>query len=402
MADKVETEEKPDPNLAEADKDNQPADDADKDADKGGKDASDDGGDSIFDGLDDDSKGKDQDKPKGKQKAEESPDKSDKTDKDADAKGKQDGKPDGKPEGEDGDAEDGKDGERLAPDTKWRDRLADRILAGQKDKLSAAKFEKRREAVVTQLKRFKSMDDAVYSGFSAMEKIRSGDHKKPPENASETDLAGWRKDNDIPEKPEDYVIPKISGYELTEKDEPAIESFRSVAHGMNITQTQAKALIEWKLQQDLDAQAEYDSQLKKQDRADKEACNDALRSEYGIAEFKPHLKVAERLLGDDEVFGEEAKTMILTARYYDTESGTWHRLTSNPAVMRGLISMALDRYGEGASVPTDVRTKNDNRRAELEKLRSDNYDEYVRTGGADELLAIAQKEEERASKRGRR
>ena len=355
---------------------------------------------SAFDGLDDAPKGKDQGKQKGKQEGEEKSAESKQTSEKSDDKGKPDDKRDGKADTET--AEQKTERERLAADAQWRDRLADRILNPLKDKLSAAKFDKRREQVLTQLKRYKSMDDAVLSGFSAQEKLRSGDHKKPPEDGDDAAVAAWRKENNIPEKPDDYTIPQVAGYEFTDKDKPVIEAFRSAAHTANLTQAQAKALVEWKIGEDLKIQADYEATTKRQDKADKEACHDAIRSEFGIAEFKPNMEIAKRLMEDDKVFGEGMLPLFAAARYYDTETGAWRRLTSNSQIMRGLIGLALDRYGEGADVPTDGRSSSANREAELIKMRDNNYQEYFRTGGSDELLAIRQKREEREQKRALR
>lgn len=287
--------------------------------------------------------------------------------------------------------------ERLAADAQWRDRLAEKLLSKAKDTLSVAKFEKRREQVINQLKRYKSMDDAVLSGFQAIEKIRSGDHKKLPEN--EADQAAWRKENGIPEAPDAYEV-KIAGHEWTDADQPTLEGFKAVAHASNLTQAQVNQLAAWKLQEDQRVAAEYEAKLKKQESQDREACDDALRAEFGIAELKPNKAIMKRLLEDDEVFGEAGKKLI-SAYYFDEDTGIYRRVLSDRSIARGMIAMAMDRYGEGAMAGNDARVTATNEIEALEKLMREDFDAYIRSGSADKLLKLRQEEEARASKRRR-
>jgi hypothetical protein len=361
---------------------------ADKSADKGAdKQAADKAatdnktGDSVLDGLDDDAG--DADAGKDKATKEKTPD----------AKAGEEGK---------APSEDAaKDDAAQKADAAWRSRLTERLLEPLKDKLSAAKFEKRRGQIADQLKRYKSMDEAIISGMMAQEKLRSGEHRKAPEGGSEEEVTAWRKENGIPESAEAIAIPKVAGKEWTEADQPMIDSFRTSAFEAGINQEQVNRLVRWHVEQTQAIEAEYEAKLKKADKQDKEACHDMLRTEFGVAEFKPNMSVMKRLIEDDEVFGP-AQAEFVSARYLDAETGTWRRLTSHPTIARALIGLATDRYGEGAMPSGDGRTTTVNRVAELEKLRDTNFDEYVRSGGADELMKISQAEEARAAKRGKR
>ena len=349
--------------------------------------------DGLFDGLDEDD-GKGNDKPKGKQAAEESGENKGQSDEAADDKGKQDGKPEGKDE----DAK-----KAAAEDAAWRERVADKILAPLKDKLSQAKFEKRRDQLLKQLGRAKSTDDAIISGVMAMEKLRSGEHRKLADGATPEEAAAWRKENDIPEAPEKYDIPAIPGHSWKETDEPVLAGFKAAAHEANLPQSAVNRLTKWWVDQQQQSEAEYDSKLKALDREDKEACHDALRSELGIAEFKPSMAVMKRFIEDDEVFGDGAAEKILSARFYDEESGMWRRLTSLPQIARGLIGLATERYGEGAMAAADGRPSvAANRLDEIEKIMRTDSARYFREGLADEAMAIRLKEEERANKRSAR
>jgi hypothetical protein len=362
------------------DKPAEPAVDAAKPAEK----ESAKGGDGLFDGLDDDDG---DDKPKGKPADSEAADDKAKPADGDDAKGKEDGK---------GEAD-------KAADEAWRERVADKLLAGVKDKLSAAKFEKRREQLLTQFKRYKSPDDAIAAGVMAQEKLRSGEHKKLSEEASPEEAAAWRKENDIPEDPAKYDIPAIPGHTWKDADTPTLDGFKAAAHEANLPQSAVNRLTKWWVEQQQNSEAEYDSKLKALDRQDKEACHDALRTEFGISEFKPSLSVMKRFIEDEEVFGEGMADILVGSRYFDEETGMWRRLTSHPSFARGLIGLATERYGDGAMVAGDGRPSvTANRLDEIEKIMKTDSDRYFREGLADEAMAIRQKQEEREAKRASR
>lgn len=349
-------------------------------------------GDGLFDVDDDDGKG--DDKPKGKQAGAKDGDDKGKSDDGADDKGKPEDKPDGK------DAEAKKD---AVDDAAWRERVAAKILAPLKDKLSQAKFEKRHEQLLKQLSRAKSADDAIISGIMAQEKLRGGEHRKLADEATPEEAAAWRKENDIPEAPEKYDIPAIPGHSWKEDDAPVLDAFKATAHAANLSQTQLNELTKWWVGQQQNGEAEYDKKLKTIDREDKEACHDALRTEFGIAEFKPSLSIMKRFIEDEEVFGEGMADILVGSRYFDEESGMWRRLTSHPSFARGLIGLATERYGDGAMAAADGRPSvSANRLGEIEKIMNSDYDRYVREGLADEAMAIQRKAQERADKRASR
>lgn len=293
--------------------------------------------------------------------------------------------------------------ERLAADAAWRDRIADKILAPLKEKLTAKKFEQRREQLINQLKRSKSQDDAVVSGILAQEKLRAGEHKRAPTDATPEEVAAWRKENDVPESPDKYEIPTVAGHTWTDKDQPTIDSFRSFAHAQGIPQGLMKGLVDWQVKEQQRAAEQMNEDLRAADAEDRDTCYDQIRTEFGVREFKPHMAAMKRLMEDDEVFGEGMAEKIMAARYFDEESGLWRRLTSVPAIARGFIGLALDRYGEGAMPAADGRTNNgQNRLDEIKKIMATDIDRYWREGLADEAMKIEMEAERRANKRASR
>lgn len=340
----------------------------------------------LFDDDDgDDSKGAD-DKPKT----------ADDKGKDADDKSGDDS---AKPkDGDDKSKDDKKDDKKDAPD--WRQAAADRIMAGVKDKLTQAKYEKRRESILKQLGRHKDIESAVASGVLAQEKLRAGN--KMPDDPEE--VADWRKSNGIPDAPEGYDIPKIAGYTWSEADEPMIGSFKGVAHGLGLNQAQVNALVDWQIKHQLSTNESYDAEIARIDREDKSAARDAIREAYGVSEFKANMTVLQRFIEDEEVFGgSDTAEKLMKAKYFDEETGKWRRVMSIPAISLGFLSLAHDRYGEGALPSGDGRpTAAQDRKAEITKIMNTDQDRYFREGLADEMMEILRKEEERDKKRGRR
>lgn len=375
---------------------------AETDASKGSEKADDKGG-SLFDGLGDDDGADDKSRAKDDKKSDSADGKDKSADKKADESGGKKAADDKGDQGKSAEETEEQKRERLAADAAWRDRIADKILAPLKEKLTAKKFEQRREQLINQLKRSKSQDDAVVSGILAQEKLRAGEHKRAPTDASPEEVAAWRKENDVPESPDKYEIPIVAGHTWTDKDQPTIDSFRSFAHAQGIPQGLMKGLVDWQVKEQQRAAEQMNEDLRAADAEDRDTCYDQIRTEFGVREFKPHMAAMKRLMEDDEVFGEGMAEKIMAARYFDEESGLWRRLTSVPGIARGFIGLALDRYGEGAMPAADGRTNNgQNRLDEIKKIMATDVDRYWREGLADEAMKLEMEAERRANKRASR
>lgn len=96
------------------------------------------------------------------------------------------------------------------------------------------------------LKRYSSPEAVADALISAQNRIRSGELKSVlPEKATEEQLTAWRKENGIPEKPEDYDLKFDSGLVVGKDDEPFINDFLQSAHATNQTPEQVKSTVEW-------------------------------------------------------------------------------------------------------------------------------------------------------------
>lgn len=155
----------------------------------------------------------------------------------------------------------------VAPDwpEDWRDKLA-----------------KGDEKVRKRLDRFQSPADVLKSWQSLEQKLSSGDVKsKLPDNATEEQIAAYRKDNGIPEKPEGYLDNLPNGLVIGDDDRDLVGSYVERVHGKNADPAVVAETLDWyyKTQEDqIAAQAEADSQ-------NLASGEDEMRAEWG-AEFR--------------------------------------------------------------------------------------------------------------------
>jgi hypothetical protein len=284
----------------------------------------------------------------------------------------------------------------------WRATLIEKVLSKQGGKLSADKLEKRREALARELGRYSTAEDYMLAGMAAREKIRSGEYRKSklPDDATDKEVAAWRKENGIPETAENYEIPKVPGYQWQKTDDPYIESFKAEAHTANLSQDQMNAVTRWYAATIANQQDEYLQRLDEMDTQDREETRDTLRAELGAAEFKTSISLASRLLKDSEVIPQTLSSKFLVARFQD-DQGNHRRLIDDAEMARFLISMARDTYGDAALVNGDASGLANNRKKEIEEVMKTDINEYYRKGLDKELLDINKREEASANRRRR-
>lgn len=286
------------------------------------------------------------------------------------------------------------------PEPKWRERLAERILKPLKEKLTVKDFEKREKSVLNALKRYKSEGDYMVAGFAAQERIRAG-KGKPDETASEADKVAWREANGVPEKADAYEIPAIAGHKWTDADKPILDGFKAASHEADLPQTAVNRLTQW-YADTLAAQQEAAAlEVSETNKIDKELISDTLRAELGISEFKPHIKLLDTYLNDDKHVPTDMRDAILQS-YYTGPDGKAHKLINNVDVARFLIQSAKDTYGEGAMVPTDVKTNMSSRAEEIKRIMKEDPGRYAKENLGDELMEIIRNMEGSGGKRGRK
>lgn len=97
---------------------------------------------------------------------------------------------------------------------------------------------------MTQMERFIDPGAMVKSLFDAQDKIRKGEMSSGlPENATDEQVADWRKANDIPATAADYNLALDQGLVLGEDDQRIMELVYQVGHAENISNTAMSKLV---------------------------------------------------------------------------------------------------------------------------------------------------------------
>lgn len=234
--------------------------------------------------------------------------------------------------------------DKPAVEPRWPDNWKE-LAAGGDDKLAKI------------VGRYQSPQGMAKALAHAQDLIRSGELKRTlPADAKPEDVAKWRKENGLPEKPDGYEVPKIAGVELS-PDDPALTSFREVAHGANLSTEQFQKAMEWYGESLRTAQAERFEA----DKAAKIAVEDELRAELG-GEYRSTMTLTGRFL--DAEFGE-LKGDVLNARLPDGR-----KLGNVPEVIKHFAKMAAEADGGIGLIRGDATSAKDidSRLAELQSM----------------------------------
>jgi hypothetical protein len=241
----------------------------------------------------------------------------------------------------------------------WREKLA-----GKDDKMLA------------RLKRFQSPANVLKSWRELEQKISSGEFKKQPgKEATPEQLAEWRKENGIPEKPDDYKF-DLGGFIPAEADKPILEGFKALAHEQSLSPDIANKMVGWYFQQQEQA-------VSQQVAADKEYHLNSqveLRAEWG-PEFRVNVNAMNNFL--DATMPEGLKDRVFGARLADGKL-----LGDDPHALRWLAQLARDMQPGADLVPSgtpNIGKGIHDQITEYENMMSTDYEKYY-TGGYDKKL----------------
>lgn len=167
------------------------------------------------------------------------------------------------------------------------------------------------EKALRMLERYADPAAALKAGIE-LRRQRDGGQLRAPRPAADArpeEIAAWRKENGIPEKPDDYKIELPSGLVPGEEDKPLIASFLSKVHGADYTPAQAAQALDWyyeTLEAGNKAQEAKDGEMRRK-------TEDALREDWG-GDYRPNISVANQTLA--EAYGPFAEQMA-SARLAD-------------------------------------------------------------------------------------
>jgi hypothetical protein len=132
------------------------------------------------------------------------------------------------------------------------------------------------EKSLARLKRYGSPQGIMNALFAAQAKISSGELQKGlGKEPTPEEIVAYRKANNIPEKAEEYPLPK--GIEFGDEDKPVVDSFLQFAHSKNYTPAMVQEGVTWWNQ----AQDEVAAKRAESDTAYHTENDDALHAEWG-------------------------------------------------------------------------------------------------------------------------
>jgi hypothetical protein len=194
------------------------------------------------------------------------------------------------------------------------------------------------EKLLKRFGRYASPEAALEALVQAQNKISAAQFRPGlKKDASPEEIAEWRKEVGIPEKPDQYSLAGMD--DVTEESKPFYDALLKHAHDSNQTQAQLDATLRaWKEMRNaaVDLQAENDKRAES-------LFEDTLRQEWG-PEYRTNINAVHNLL--NATANQELKASFLEARLPDGS-----KLGTNPEAMRFLLAVALKDNPAATVVP---------------------------------------------------
>ncbi len=168
--------------------------------------------------------------------------------------------------------------------------------------------------------------------------IRNGKFDKPlKDGATPAEVAAWRTENGIPEKPEGYDTTMPDGLVFGEADKPGVDAYLQAMHGTNATPAQVKA----GLQAFAEFRATDARAVAELDATESSAAEEALRKEWG-GNYKGEIARIEALFANAP---SGVRDLVMNSRA--GRSG----IMNNPDVVRWLAGVAREVNPTATVVP---------------------------------------------------
>lgn len=164
------------------------------------------------------------------------------------------------------------------------------------------------------------------------------------DDATEEQVAEYRKAIGLPEKADEYPIAFRDGFETTDADSEVLGSLKEALHAKGGDPRTAAIAMEW--YQDTLLQQVQDANAYAATKA--EETQELLRGEYG-SEYKGNIEAAKTFL--QQHLGDQGVSDFLTAKLEDGS-----RVQDSPEVVKMMVNLSRDYYGGTGIVNGDVET----------------------------------------------
>jgi hypothetical protein len=217
-----------------------------------------------------------------------------------------------------------------------------------------------------QLDRYGSPLDVGQKTRNLEKLVSSGQLKRPlDDKATPEQIAAWRKDNGVPDKPEDYKVELKNGLVLGEADKPIVDEFTKAAHAKNWTPAQVNDALQFYYE----TQDRLTQQRQAFDAEQMQKAQDALHAEWG-PDYRRNINAVDNLLG---ALPDEIGPLLVNGRLAD---GT--KIGNDPRVMKALRQIAMDLNPAASLVPVGLDSAKGltDELATIRKFRQENPDKY--------------------------
>lgn len=235
------------------------------------------------------------------------------------------------------------------------------------------------EAALKLLKRYSTPSNAARALVEAREKIAKGSRiEKPSDPADEKAMAEWRKAAGVPDKPEAYQMPKVTGFEWSDIDKPVVGQFFEFAHKEGLPQAAADVALKWYA----DFQTQQVAAMAEADKGAKEEALNMLAGEWG-ADLRANTTLATKFL---------EKIPGLGRGIAEFRGPDGRRLGDSPDFIKWAADQGREFFGDSTFIGANGSATMGDRKAALEQLMKTNFEEYERTGGPAEMRKILELE----------
>lgn len=233
------------------------------------------------------------------------------------------------------------------------------------------------------LKRYGSLSGVVKALVEKDRLIRSGKIKRDmPEPSDEKAMAEWRKAEGIPDDATGYKLPEPVQKRMTDEDKPILSSFTEFAHKKGAKPEVVEIASEWYVDM-MDTLAEKRTE---EDKAAREAAEDALRKDWAHGEYKANITLAKRWASSIPGLGEDVM---------ETRAPDGRLLGSIPEFISWAADMGRDKFGDEVFLTSDSEKRHTARKSEIETIMKTDIDRYYGEGLDKEYSTILEKETKR-------
>lgn len=242
------------------------------------------------------------------------------------------------------------------------------------------------EEFLKTIQRYGSIQGVVKALHDTKTLIAQGKFQRAmPDATDEKAMKEWRKDQGIPEKPEDYKFTDDLTKAFTDDDKPVLSNFTEYAVKEGLPNEAVNKVAKWYVQN----QAVAVERQTEADNGHREEAEDALRLDWQ-GEYKGNMNLAKRFLADSPLGAEG------WAGLRDKDG---RMVGSRSDFLKWASDQGRERFGDSVFANPDSEKSHNTEKEEIQKILNTDRPRYFREGWDKKLAALLDREEKRAAKK---